>query len=213
MQPEHCVYFVDDDEQLLESLSLLAEVENLNPRTYLSARDFLDHYTPDTPACLVLDMNMPGMNGLELQQELTGRGISVPIIVLTGGGKVSDAVKALQGGALDFIEKPPDTNLLLKRIRDAIKKDTAAKEESVRVLELNGLFDRLTAREQEVLGKIVQGQSNKAIGIDLGISERTVELHRSRVMSKLEVRTLPELMRLALAPEFASRFSHDQPDS
>jgi two-component system response regulator FixJ len=199
MLAEPLVYVVDDDEDVRRALRALVHSADLNVETYASAEAFLENHRPERPGCLVLDLHMPGLSGLELQQRLTDNRIALPIIMLTGEGSVPAAVAALQGGAVDFMEKPAAPAELLKRIHQAIERDISRRK----VLEeRSGASQRLTAltaREREVMELVMTGSANKVIAIDLHISERTVELHRSRVMKKLGVRSVAELIHAVLS--------------
>jgi FixJ family two-component response regulator len=175
---------------LLESVSLTVE-------TFASAGEFLSRFE-DRPGCLVLDLRMPGMSGLELQQRLAALGSPLPIIFLTGHGDVPDAVAAMRAGAVDFLRKPFRDQDLLDRIQRALDLDAQRRAEAVGVAAIRARLERLTRREREVLDRVVEGQPNKSIAQDLDVSERTVEIHRARAMTKMEARSLPELVKLVL---------------
>ncbi len=198
MSAPSTVFVVDDDEAVRESLALLVNSVGLEAETFDSAKAFLDAYRPDRCGCLITDIRMPGMSGLELQEKLSSDDIRIPVIVLTGHGDVPAAVRALKGGAVDFVEKPFNPQALLDLIHQAIAKDVEIREladhESV-VAERMAL---LTPREREVMSLVVAGKANKVIAIELAISERTVELHRARIMKKMQARSLAELMRMVL---------------
>lgn len=198
MLAEPLVYVVDDDEGVRSALRALIHSADLNVETYASAEDFLENHRPGRPGCLVLDLNMPGLSGLELQRRLTENQIELPIIMLTGEGSVSTAVTALQGGAVDFMEKPANPAELLSRIQKAIERDIARREALAERARARQRLTALTAREREVMEYVITGSSNKVIAFDLNISERTVELHRSRVMKKLGVRSVAELIHAVL---------------
>lgn len=203
MLPEPLVYVVDDDDEVRDALRTLVHSADLNVETYASAEAFLEHVRPKRPGCLILDLNMPGLSGLDLQRQLSANQIELPIIMLTGEGTVPAAVEALQGGAVDFIEKPADPPTLLQRIQQAIERDVARLRECEQRATVANRLDTLTPREREVMDLIVTGSANKVIAIDLGISERTVELHRSRVMKKLGARSVAELIRAVLSAKSA----------
>ncbi|HEY8519139.1 MAG TPA: response regulator [Gammaproteobacteria bacterium] len=189
------VYVIDDDAAVRDSLSLLLDSVNLANRTFASAHEFLDEYDEEQHACLVSDIRMPGLSGLELQQLLAERKAEVPIIFITGHGDVPMAVKAMKSGAADFIQKPFRDQDLLDRIHKALEQDRArraARREERAILER---LKTLTPRETEVMQRVVSGQANKVIAMDLGVSQRTVELHRARVMRKLRMRSLAELVQ------------------
>jgi RNA polymerase sigma factor (sigma-70 family) len=168
----------------------------LTVRSFASALDFLNDYDPLQPGCLLLDVRMPTMSGLELQVELARREIAIPIIFISGHAGIPDSAKAFRAGAVDFLEKPFDNGLLLERIAEAIKKDFADREQRIEHHKIQNILDHLTAREQEVLSLIVSGHSNKAMAKILGISNRTVEAHRARIMEKTQANSLAELMAM-----------------
>lgn len=191
------VYIVDDDEAVREAMSMLFEAVGYSVSEHASADDMLAHYDPAVPACVILDLHMPGRNGLELQKMLLEREISPPIIFLTGHGDVPAAVRALKQGAVDFIQKPvTDAQSLLEKVSDAIKAQCEKLKSVAAHSEVRRRFSRLTPRETQVMEAIAAGKANKVIAIELEISERTVEHHRGRVMHKLEVRSVAELVRL-----------------
>ncbi len=190
------VYVVDDDEAVRDSLKLLLESVDLSCQTFASATDFLDEHNPDQHSCLVADIRMPGMSGLDLQEELNRRSSTIPILFITGHGDVPMAVDAMKSGALDFIQKPFRDQDLLDRIHQALESDEEAREDNRELSETRNRIARLTARETEVMHRVVQGQANKVIALDLGVSQRTVEIHRARVMQKMGARSLAELVRM-----------------
>jgi FixJ family two-component response regulator len=195
-KPESLVYLVDDEYAVRDSLALLIESAGLTVRSFASALDFLNDYDPLQPGCLLLDVRMPTMSGLELQVELARREIAIPIIFISGHAGIPDSAKAFRAGAVDFLEKPFDNGLLLERIAEAIKKDFADREQRIEHHKIQNILDHLTAREQEVLSLIVSGHSNKAMAKILGISNRTVEAHRARIMEKTLTNSLAELMAM-----------------
>ena len=192
------VFIVDDDQAVARSLRWLIETVRLKVETFASAQAFLDGYDASKPGCLVLDVRMPGMSGLELQERLAASRIQVPIIFITGHGDVQMAVRAVQAGAFDFIEKPFNDQDLLDRVQRAIAHDAMQRGREQQRQQLRDRFDALTAREREVLDLVVQGQSNKAVANALGLSAKTVEFHRAKVMEKLQVRSLADLVKLAM---------------
>lgn len=202
MRPdEPTVFVVDDDEAMCEALTWLLESQGLSVATYNSAEDFLSAYDPARPGCLVVDVRMRGLSGLELQARLVEQGCPLPIIILTGHGDVPMAVRAVKAGAFDFLEKPVDDQRLLERIRAALALDAERRQAALaRQLALMRL-QTLTAREQQVLDLVVAGKPSKLIAFELGIAEKTVEVHRQRVMQKLEVRGVVELVHLVLSLE------------
>jgi len=194
------VFVVDDDRAVRESLALLVQSVGLEVETFASAGEFLDAYRPDRRGCLITDIRMPGMSGLELQERLTEDGYHIPVIVLTGFGDVPAAVRALKGGAVDFVEKPFNPQALLDLVQQALVRDTELREQAAREADLAERMALLTPREGEIMALVVAGKANKVIAIDLSISERTVELHRGRIMRKMQARSVAELMRIVLPP-------------
>jgi FixJ family two-component response regulator len=195
--PEPAVFIVDDDAAVRRFLGGLIESVALRVEAYASAQDFLAAYDPDRPGCLVLDVRMPGMSGLELQRELAERAIGLPVIVLTGHGNVQLAVHAMKAGAVDFVEKPFDNELLLDRIQKAVAESVRARGERIKRDEIAQRLQSLTPRERQVLDLVVAGETNKGVARRLDISERTVEIHRANVMHKMHARTLADLVKMA----------------
>jgi len=190
------VYVVDDDEAVRDSLQFLLESVDLECRTYASATEFLEDHNPDQHSCLVADIRMPGMSGLDLQAELNRRSSTIPVLFITGHGDVPMAVDAMKSGALDFIQKPFRDQDLLDRIHQALERDQERRDDNRETAEIRDRVARLTGRETEVMQRVVQGQANKVIALDLGVSQRTVEIHRARVMQKMGARSLAELVRM-----------------
>ena len=189
MSEEAAVFVVDDDPAVRDSIAMFIRAEGLEVRTFDSARSLLAEWERCKPGCLIVDLRLPGASGLDLQERLAGDDNAPPIIFLTGYGTVPAAVRALKAGAMDFLEKPFDPAVLLALVREALARDRARRADIRRL-------DALTRREREVLGKVVEGDTNKVIAANLGISVRTVELHRARGMRKLGVRSVAELVRL-----------------
>ena len=189
MSEEAAVFVVDDDPAVRDSIAMFIRAEGLEVRTFDSARSLLAEWERCKPGCLIVDLRLPGASGLDLQERLAGDDNAPPIIFLTGYGTVPAAVRALKAGAMDFLEKPFDPVVLLALVREALARDRARRADIRRL-------DALTRREREVLGKVVEGDTNKVIAANLGISVRTVELHRARGMRKLGVRSVAELVRL-----------------
>jgi FixJ family two-component response regulator len=188
------VYLVDDDEAVRDSLGLLLRSVGIPSAVYASALDFLEAYDPQRHSCLVADIRMPGLSGLELQQRLNERDAEIPIIFITGHGDVPMAVNAMKSGAMDFIQKPFRDQDLLDRIHKALEQDKERRALRAQQQALRQRLALLTPRETEVMHRVVSGQANKVIALDLGVSQRTVELHRARVMRKLQMRSLAELV-------------------
>lgn len=195
--PTPTVFVVDDDPSVLKGLGRLFAGAGLNVATYESPEQFLDRHDPNSPGCLVLDIAMPGFNGMELQRVLATRGSILPIIFLTGRGDVPTGIQAMKCGAVDFLTKPADQKDLLAAIGTAFDRDRALREERGELAEIRRRLATLTPREREVLAHIVAGRRNKQIAGDLGIVEKTIKVHRGRVMEKLQVRSLADLVRLA----------------
>ena len=192
------VFVVDDDEDVRIAIKWLLQLVALKAETFASAEQFLHAYTPDRPGCLVLDVRMPCMGGLELLKQLQAKGVMLPIIILTGHADVPMAVCALTGGAFDFIEKPFSDERLLEKIRHALEIDTRRRGRLAKRDAVAARFNTLTPRECEVLERIVQGQTNKIISMELGISVKTVETHRGHIMEKMQTKSLAELVAMHL---------------
>ncbi len=190
------VFIVDDDPSIRFAMQALMDSVNLPHEIFASADEFLEKVTDQRPGCLVLDIRMPGLGGLELQQELLGKGNTVPIIFITGHGDVPMAVEAMQKGAVDFIQKPFRDQDLLDRIREALTTDKERREEQQKHAEVAERLARLTNREREVFDLVVTGKPNKVIAYELGVSQRTVEIHRARVMEKMQARSLADLVKM-----------------
>jgi two-component system, LuxR family, response regulator FixJ len=194
------IFIVDDDEAIRDSMRVLLESVGFSEvTTFGSARDFLESARPRSGDCLLVDVHMPDMGGLELQAELAARGSGVAVIVMTGHGEVPIAVRAMKAGAIDFLEKPIAEDLLLDCVRRGLALGAARARQAEEIDETDRRLQSLTPREREVLEGMVQGRPNKVIAHDLGISPRTVEIHRARVMEKMEARSLSALIRMALA--------------
>jgi len=199
--PKPTVYIVDDDQAIRHAMELLMRSVGLDYEIFHSADDFLERHSVDSAGCLVLDIRMPGLGGLELQEKLNDLGSTLPIIFITGHGDVPMAVEAMQKGAVDFIQKPFRDQELLDRIGEALKADQqrrSAREEKADVL---GRVEKLTNRERQVLDLVVTGKPNKVIAYELGVSQRTVEIHRARVMEKMQAKSLADLVRMHLAAD------------
>jgi two-component system response regulator FixJ len=202
--PEHAlakatVFVVDDDQAMRNSLKWLIESVGVNVESFASADEFLGRYEPGRPGCLVLDVRMPGMSGLDLQEHLVSRNIRIPAVIITGHGDVPMAVRAMKAGAVDFIEKPFNDEALLDAIRRALATEERERSEQFENLEIQARVEHLTPREREVMEMVTDGLSNKEIANALGVSAKTIEAHRARVMEKMQAGSLAELVRMSLA--------------
>jgi len=195
------VYLVDDEFVIRDSLTLLIETSGFNIQSFESAQDFLDRYDSERPGCLLLDVRMPAMSGLELQEELSKRNISLPIIFISGHADVADSAKAFRAGAIDFLEKPFENSVLLERIEEGINKDIYARTQRSFKSEIQQRLEQLTPREMEVLRLVISSHSNKESAKILKVSNRTIDAHRARIMEKLQVGSLAELMKIAMLCE------------
>jgi len=195
------IYIVDDDDAVRDSLCFLLKTVNLDPTTFTSGDEFLEKYDEEMTGCVLLDIRMPGTSGIEVQKKLQQLNCKLPIIFITGHGDVPMAVEAMQSGAFDFIQKPFRDQELLDRIFQALEAHEADEEEANHQRDIQHRYVSLTPREKEVMEFVVKGAANKVIAIDLGVSQRTVEIHRARVMEKMEARSLAELVRMSMLLE------------
>ena len=200
---EPTVFVVDDDEPVRDAIGMLLETVDIPYESFPTAQAFLDAYRSDRRGCLILDIRMPGMSGLELQQKLVDMDAPIPIVFITGHGDVPMAVEAMKRGAVDFIRKPFRDQDLLDRVHEALNLDAGQRAEFEDLEQARAKLESLTPREHEVFLRVANGQANKVVAIDLGISERTVEIHRSQVMHKTGARSLADLVRMKLVLERA----------
>lgn len=198
MTMDPIVYVVDDDQAMVESLSWMIESVGLKPKTYIRAQDFLLDYSPSQHGCLLLDVRMPGMSGPELQLKLNELGATLPIIFISGHGDVPLAVRVMKAGAVDFLTKPFNDQILLESINKALRLDKTSREKQQENAQAEAKFALLSPREVQVLQGIVAGKQNKVISAELNISLKTVEAHRASVMKKMSVKSVPELVKLVL---------------
>ena len=197
--PAQRVYIIDDDDAVRDAMSMLLDADSIEHQCFASADEFLDYYDGSQRGCLVLDIRMHGLSGLELQAELKQLGSALPIIFMTGHGDVPMAVEAMRQGAIDFLRKPVSEEDLLERIKQALQEEAGNWDQLVSHRAMQQRLETLTEREYQVFEMVASGEANKVIAHNLGISERTVEVHRSQVMKKLESKTLSQLVRIHIA--------------
>ena len=191
------VFVVDDDISVRESLELLIQNEGLQPKTFESAQEFLDYRRALIPSCLVLDLSLPGLNGLELQKRVVIERPEIPIIFITGHGDIPKTVEAMKGGAVEFLTKPFNDEVLLTAIKRALERSREALANKVELQELRDRFASLTPREGQVMALVASGLLNKQVGGELGISEKTVKAHRGQVMQKMKANSVADLVKMA----------------
>lgn len=190
------VFIVDDEEAIRDSIALLMRSVGIRSQGYSGATEFFAEYQSEQRGCLVLDVRMPGMSGLELQHELNRRGITIPVIFITGHGDVPMAVEAMRAGAVDFLQKPFNDDDLIRRIQKALDQDRKLRVQLRQLEQIRQRYDSLTPREREIAGRLAAGAANKVVALDLGLSERTVELHRAHLMRKMGARGLAQLVQM-----------------
>lgn len=195
------VHIIDDDDAIRSSLRLLIKTSGLHPETYESAEELLDKADLHKHGCLVVDVRMPGMTGLELQQHLNNNDFKIPLIIITGHGDIDMAVQAMRSGARDFLEKPVDNEKLVQRINECLDLDTKQLNSDHEKQKSQDLIEKLSSREREVMDYLIKGKLNKVIAAELDISVRTVEAHRANLMHKMEARSLSDIVRIALSAQ------------
>jgi FixJ family two-component response regulator len=194
---EPAVYVVDDDPSVRVAMERLLKSVGLTVKTFASAQEFLEQATPEWAGCVIVDLRMPGMGGLDLQDQLSARQVSLPVIFLTGYGTVPASVRAMKAGAIDFLEKPADDQTLLDAVHKALERDCGARDNQAEMQDLHQRLAILTPREYEVLTFVISGRLNKQVAAALGTTEKTIKVHRARIMEKLRCASLAELVRLA----------------
>ena len=192
------VFVIDDDEAVRNSLRLLLKSVGLPVKTHASAKEFLPSYDADQPGCMVLDIRMPGMSGLELLQQLNMLGATIPVVFITGHGDIPMAVEAMQNGAFDFLQKPFRDQDLIDRVQRALERDASTRSQLKATDRIREQLATLTPREREVLELVTAGKPNTVMAADLGVSQRTIEIHRARVMEKMQARSLAQLVRMVM---------------
>ncbi|MEQ8636528.1 response regulator transcription factor [Gimesia maris] len=210
IQQEATVFVVDDDPAIRKSLRWLIESVGLKVQTHELASEFLESYSPEIPGCLVLDIRIPGMSGLELQEKLRERGYDIPVIIVSGYGDVPMAVRAMKAGAIDFLEKPVSDQVLLDYIQKGIETDIKNKQNRIQNQDLMERKELLTRREREVMEYVVAGFSSREIAGTLNVSFKTVEAHRAKIMKKMQARSVPKLIQMDLQIKDVPEYNRNQ---
>jgi FixJ family two-component response regulator len=196
-ESEAIIAIVDDDAAVREGLHSLIRSAGWRVETFVSAQEFLGHLGAEAPSCLILDLQLPGLSGLDLQERMAEVGLEIPIVFLTGHGNIPASVQAMKAGAIEFLTKPIDDDKLLQAIQQAVERDRRTRQEHAEIRALRARYESLTAREQQVMREVVSGLLNKQIAAALHITEFTVKLHRGQVMRKMRAASLPDLVRMA----------------
>ncbi len=196
MHADETVFVVDDDEAIRKSLRRMMEAVGLRVETFEHAQAFLDGFDRSKPGCLILDIKMPGMTGLDLQEKLAENGRNIPVIILSAHGDVETSVRAMKTGAVDFLRKPCRAKRLLERVRQAFAQDAEIRQERDERAQLRARLDALSPREREVMGHLVQGKSTKKIAFELGVARKTIDVHRGHIMTKLQADSVVDLVRM-----------------
>ena len=204
-EPKAIVFVVDDDDSIRESLGSLIRSAGLRVETFASAQQFLANPRPDQPSCLVLDVRLPGLSGLDLQKRLSEINIEIPIIFITGHGNIPMSVRAMKAGAVEFLTKPFPDEDLLNAIQESLERDDFARRQQAEIAELRARYELLTAREREVMALVVSGLLNKQAAAELGVSEVTIKVHRGQVMQKMRAASLADLVRMSERLALTSR--------